>query len=106
MEHARPQRLTASSDGTSHKTHITLWQNIRLLSSTTVDVMWGKRQCCLPHAVRCTSPLLRNCCCVRLSRTERKILKLLRQGSAVLLMGRSGTGEPGTFLVEPSTTLV
>lgn len=28
----------------------------------------------------------------RLSRTERKILKLLRQGSAVLLMGRSGTG--------------
>lgn len=59
--------------------------------------------CCALHLAL---SLLRNCCCVRLSRTERKILKLLRQGSAVLLMGRSGTGEPGTFLVEPSTTLV
>lgn len=29
----------------------------------------------------------------RLSRTERKILGLMRQGSAILLMGRSGTGK-------------
>jgi hypothetical protein len=44
--------------------------------------------CVAPHLVLFAS-LLHG----RLSRTERKILKLLRQGSAVLLMGRSGTGE-------------